>query len=302
MKKLRNSIGTLILVFCVQGSLFAQIPQPPGAQGEDQNVPAPAVQTKPDEGDAPEVLMPDAPPPAGMGQEMPSQQPVDTSAAPPPAPHQTMPAPAQPVQPTPQRQVPSRRPAFKPAHPQGAPVLTAPSPVPGAPGPEAPGRGTMQVEFENEKLNVLAENSTFGEVMNAVAQKARFTLKIPPDLSARKISISIYDATLERAIVRLFSLVQEKNYDVKYGSKGEIERIEVITAKKPKQPGDQRGQQPFPGRGRRYAPGQQPAMPQNIPQPQQPQQPRYIPPQPPSIPLQEQTEDLGADTEVQEMQ
>lgn len=323
MKRLKNSIGSGILFFSFLGIVAAQQPDATVPQSQGQTPQAPAGQMTP----VPDRLLQPAPSvqpaqPALPG-ELPSQRPVFPPApAPgvqPPRPSspvipqkglpaQTVPPPAQPVTPA---QGPSQGTTLQtprgmeqsgpsvPAAPQQVPFDQT-APAPGEPLSVPQPKGVVQVEFENERVNVLAENNTFGEVMNAMAQKARFTIKLPHDLSSRRISISLYDVPLERAIIRLFSLVQEKNYQVKYGLKGEVERIEVVTSKKAKQPGE-RGQPSIPGSGRgfetpqrRYSPRMMP--PQNVPQPQQPS---YVPPQ---IPPVVQPEEPAGDGENEDMQ
>jgi type II secretory pathway component GspD/PulD (secretin) len=91
--------------------------------------------------------------------------------------------------------------------------------------------GPIKVEFEDGNINLLAEDRSFGEVLDAMAKTVSFTVKVPPELRSKKISIRMYNTELDRAVTRLFSLVQEKNYKVKFDSSGKITNLEVISGK-----------------------------------------------------------------------
>ncbi len=99
------------------------------------------------------------------------------------------------------------------------------------PAPNSSAEGPFSVSYENDKLSVAAEDRTFGEILNAIAHTVHFSVRIPPELSAKRISIRMKDTDLDRSIARLFSLVQEKNFSVKYTPVGTIEHIQVIRLK-----------------------------------------------------------------------
>ena len=94
------------------------------------------------------------------------------------------------------------------------------------------GQGMIKVEYQNGRVNMLVENRTFGEVLDSFAGSAHFTVKVPPEERAKKISIRLHDADMDKAVTRLFTLVEIRNYSVQYGSGGEIRHIEVIVPKK----------------------------------------------------------------------
>lgn len=91
--------------------------------------------------------------------------------------------------------------------------------------------GPITVEFSDGNINLLAEDRSFGEVLDAMAKTVSFTAKVPSELRSKKISIRMYNAALDRAVTRLFTLVQEKNYKVKFDSSGKITSLEVISGK-----------------------------------------------------------------------
>lgn len=175
------------------------------------------------------------------------------------------------------------------------------SPLPGAStspasssGEGGPVGGPIHVQFENEEVSLLAENRSFSDVLSAVAEKAQFSVKIPPDLGARRISVALQAVPLERAIVRLFTLVQEKNYTVRYGQGGRIARIEVVHEKRSPTAAS-RGRQMAPSRPSAGIPPK-PAPANAGFRPPQPilQPPPYIPP---TDPLAEPDEDTGTETQ-----
>ncbi|UCG78353.1 MAG: hypothetical protein JSV21_00510 [Nitrospirota bacterium] len=92
------------------------------------------------------------------------------------------------------------------------------------------GQGPIDVKYTEGRISVIAEDRTFGEVLDAMSREAKFSHKLPPELSSTRISIRMFDSEMDRAVTRLFSLVQEKNYKVKYGPGGEVSVIEVIKA------------------------------------------------------------------------
>jgi hypothetical protein len=160
----------------------------------------------------------------------------------------------------------------------------------------------IQVDIANDRLTLLAEDKTFGEVMSALAQKANFTTNLTPDLNSTRISISLHDVPLDRAIIRLFSLVHEKNYSVKYGPNGQIMQVAVIktklgpavtpqenlTGRRFIQPQDQSANRLQRYRPQYRVPGEPPrtAAPQTLPpQPRYPQgpSPQVIPLQNPDV-------------------
>jgi len=135
---------------------------------------------------------------------------------------------------------PPGQPAPMPLMPQEIAPPTGGHPGPNVPGafPSGPDRapekgtgGPVHVKVIDGMVQVLAENTSFGDVMNAMAKEMGFRLKIPADLSGQKVSISLYDVPVDRALIRLFSLVQEKNYKVKYSPDGNVTHVEVIEVK-----------------------------------------------------------------------
>lgn len=187
----------------------------------------------------------------------------------------------------------AKAPSELPLSPPGeaSPATDAATPLVPPPGAGGPGSGTIHVQFENDEVSLLVENMSFSDVLNAVGEKAAFTVKVPPDLGSRRISVTLQSLPIERAIVRLFSLVQEKNYTVRYGPGGRIARIEVVHEKRSPSAAV-RGRQVVPSRpGVRLPPAK--TAPGNAGfRPPQPilQPPPYIPP---TDPLAEPDEDTG---------
>lgn len=145
-----------------------------------------------------------------------------------------LPSLAPPGQPVPSHTVPKENALIPP----GPPMPMSREGFPGSPetgsemsSPMTVSGGPVHVKLGEGVVQVLAENSSFGEVMNAMAREMGFRLKIPSDLSGKRVSISLYDVPVDRAIIRLFSLVQEKNYKVKYSKGGQVTNVEVVEVK-----------------------------------------------------------------------
>lgn len=92
--------------------------------------------------------------------------------------------------------------------------------------------GPISVEITGDKVNLLTENRTFGEVFDMLSRKAQFGVTLPSELRSKRISIISNGLDVDRTIVRLFTLVQEKNYKIKYDSSGKVLRVEIIDEKK----------------------------------------------------------------------
>lgn len=94
------------------------------------------------------------------------------------------------------------------------------------PQPEAPKR-LMNVEIKDNLLSVELAGAEFGAVMNTIAQKAGFTVGVGGDVYSRKLTTKFSNLELERGILRLLTLVREKNYLMRYDAKGILSKVEI---------------------------------------------------------------------------
>lgn len=110
--------------------------------------------------------------------------------------------------------------------------------------PEEPPVVTV-VELQGNLLSVDLVNAEFGEVMQKIAEKAGLNIEIGGDVPHRRLSTKFRDVELERGIVRLLSLVKEKNYSLKYDLAGALNRVEIYGGIVPSPP--QQARPPMPG-------------------------------------------------------
>ncbi|GBD99024.1 hypothetical protein BMS3Abin07_01055 [bacterium BMS3Abin07] len=97
--------------------------------------------------------------------------------------------------------------------------------------------GTIKIALDHGRINLVAEDRSFGYVLNELSKIAHFTVKIPPDLYSKRISIRLYNTEVDRAVTRLFSLTRERNYRIQYDSSGEITQVDVLKIVKEKSRG-----------------------------------------------------------------
>jgi hypothetical protein len=87
-----------------------------------------------------------------------------------------------------------------------------------------------RVEVKNGSLSVELVDAGFGEVMNAIAEKSGIKVEIIGGVYAKTVTTSFAGLDLERGIVRLLSLVKEKNYMMRYDAKGMVSKVEVYSS------------------------------------------------------------------------
>lgn len=83
------------------------------------------------------------------------------------------------------------------------------------------------VEVTDNLLSVELVDAEFGVVMNSISQKSDIKVEIVGDTYNRKLTTKFSGMELERGILRLLTLVKEKNYLIHYDAKGLVSRIEV---------------------------------------------------------------------------
>ena len=108
------------------------------------------------------------------------------------------------------------------------------------PQPEAP-KQIFNVKVENDLLSVELLDADFGTVINSIAEKSGFKVEMTGDVSARKITTKFNDVEIERGVLRLLTLIKEKNYMAHYNSKGMLSKLEVygsgpVTTTRPSRP------------------------------------------------------------------
>ena len=84
------------------------------------------------------------------------------------------------------------------------------------------------INIQNNNLSVELVDAEFGAVLQSIAQKSGFRVVIGGNAFNKKVSTKFDDMELERGLMRLFNLIREKNYAIKYDSKGKLDLIEVF--------------------------------------------------------------------------
>jgi len=87
-----------------------------------------------------------------------------------------------------------------------------------------------RVEVKKGRLSVELVDAGFGEVMQAISEKAGIKTEIVGGVYAKTVTTSFSDLDLERGIARLLSLVKEKNYMIRYDAKGMVSKVEVYSS------------------------------------------------------------------------
>ena len=84
-----------------------------------------------------------------------------------------------------------------------------------------------RIEFSGGRLSVELVDAGFGDVMKEIAAQSGIKVEISGGVSGKKLTTSFKGLDLERGIARLLSLVQEKNYLVRYDSAGAVSKVEI---------------------------------------------------------------------------
>jgi hypothetical protein len=131
----------------------------------------------------------------------------------------------------------------------------------------------MNINVKGNLLSVKLLNAEFGAVLNDIAQKAGFQVDIGSDAYSKRLSTDFEDVEIERGILRLLTLIREKNYSIHYDSKGFLSKLEVFGGAIIEKP--QAGRQPIrPAVTQRPIPVRPPAP--TLPRPLQPPAPPVI--------------------------
>lgn len=91
----------------------------------------------------------------------------------------------------------------------------------------------MKVVVSGGLLNVELAGAAFGDVMKAVASRSGIQTQVTGDVANRPVTTKFRGLELEDGIMRLLSLVQERNFFFSYDEKGGLKRIEIYGAAAP---------------------------------------------------------------------
>lgn len=132
--------------------------------------------------------------------------------------------------------------------------------------------GDQKVEVEGGLLTVGIKDAEFGKVLEEIAGKAGFEAEIDRSSYTKRLNTSFERVGIERGVLRLLTLANEKNYFIYYDSEGMISKIEVYGQTVPPPP-------------KKVAPEKR--------QKQRPSRPSVVAPPPPPLQIQPYPEDFG---------
>ncbi len=95
--------------------------------------------------------------------------------------------------------------------------------------PEIP-KQIINVEFKNNRLSADLVNAAFGDIIQEISRKAAFSIEGYSSIYTKTITTRFNDLEIDRVIIRLFSLVKEKNYLINYDINGAVFKLEIFGA------------------------------------------------------------------------
>lgn len=121
-------------------------------------------------------------------------------------------------------------PAFSQEPAQKAVTTTVPETIGEAP---RPAEKVVNVEVTDGLLSIELVDADFGEVMKAIAEQTGIKVTMSGDVQSRKLNTRFRGIEIERGIVRIMTLINEKNYTLKYDTTGKVEMIEIYAISAP---------------------------------------------------------------------
>lgn len=167
----------------------------------------------------------------------------------------------------------------------GFPPRMPDSPPAGLPeqAPDQPLEASIsRVEVKDNLLSVDLVNISLGTALNTIAQQSGFRIEGSSETFGKTLSTRFSNLALEEGLIRLLTLVQEKNYLIQHGQAGAVSRLKVFGSKisgtsglQPPSPQFQRPPIPSPAfqQPRPVLPPPRPAPVMRQPRPSVPQPP-----------------------------
>ncbi len=94
--------------------------------------------------------------------------------------------------------------------------------------------GLALAELKNLKAKGIyvsfeARDEKVEDLFRALSKEFSFNVNIPSTLASKTVTTTIRHMPLDRAIIRIFSLLNEPNYKIEYSKTGEISAVKVFT-------------------------------------------------------------------------
>jgi len=87
--------------------------------------------------------------------------------------------------------------------------------------------GSYVLELKDGLLSAELRDAEFGRVLDDIANRAGFQTDISPAVYGKKLSTTFESLELQRALLRMLALIDEKNYTIYYKPTGEIKEIKA---------------------------------------------------------------------------
>jgi hypothetical protein len=88
----------------------------------------------------------------------------------------------------------------------------------------------VNITLDNDRLSVELVDANMGEIIQAIAHKAGFSVEGDSAALSKKLTTRFNNLDVDRGIARLFSLAKENNYLINYDSKGAVSKLEIYGA------------------------------------------------------------------------
>ncbi len=116
--------------------------------------------------------------------------------------------------------------------------------------------GIASSELKNLKAKGIyvsfeARDERVEDLFKALSKEFSFNVNIPPALASKTVTTTIRNMPLDRAIIRVFTLLNEPNYKIEYSNTGEISAVKVFTITTKQKKAKQNNKKNY-NRNRRY--------------------------------------------------
>lgn len=85
-----------------------------------------------------------------------------------------------------------------------------------------------EINVINNRINLRIRNVDPVVVLNELAEKGGFSIKITGSASQKSMTTEFRNLTIEEAIQRLMALIHVRNYSIFYNEDGSIKRIDIV--------------------------------------------------------------------------
>lgn len=92
-----------------------------------------------------------------------------------------------------------------------------------------PVESRMRIEVRDDLLSIDLVDAEFGGVMKAISARAGIKVDMSGAIQQKRLTTKFSGIELERGIIRLMTLMKEKNYTMTYDTRGRVSAVEVYS-------------------------------------------------------------------------